>query len=110
MSLSPDRSCVSSEKGRRLMPNRRMVPICTYVAHAVVPTDEIAAAIQTRSRRSLNYNQPSQTPGPYIQGLAPSACTFLTRVSGNKAGGCPDSESDDEEKTLPRLLYKSFVY
>jgi hypothetical protein len=58
--------------------------------------NETATETQTPSRRSLNNSQPSRAPGPHIQGLAPSVRTFLTRVCGNEAGGCPHSESDDE--------------
>jgi hypothetical protein len=57
----------------------------------------INAAIQTPSRSRSNNNQPYRTPDPSIQGLAPTVRTFLTRMFGNEAGNCPDSESDDEE-------------
>jgi hypothetical protein len=40
-----------------------------------------------------------------IQGLAPSVRTFLSRVSGNEAGDCPDSESDDEEEKPSQGFY-----
>jgi hypothetical protein len=53
----------------------------------------------------LNNNQPSRTPHPYIQGLAPSVRTFLTRVSGNEVGDCPDSDSDNEEENPSQGFY-----
>jgi hypothetical protein len=71
---------------------------------------ETATSIQTPSRRSLNNNQPSRTPGPHIQGLAPSVRTFLTRVSGNEAGDCPHSESDDEEENLSQGFYTNPLF
>jgi hypothetical protein len=74
------------------------------VAAVVLPMNETATAIQTPSQSRLNNNQPSRTPGPHIQGLAPSVCMFLTRVSGNEAGDCPHSESDDEEETRPKAF------
>jgi hypothetical protein len=67
--------------------------------------NETTTAIQTPSRSCLNDNQPSRIPGPHIQGLAPSMRTFLTRVSGNEAGDCPLSESDDEEENPSQGFY-----
>jgi hypothetical protein len=72
--------------------------------------NETATAIQTPSRRILNNNQPSLTPGPHIQGLAPSVCTFLTRVSGNEAGDCPHSESYDKEENLSQGFYTNPLF
>jgi hypothetical protein len=80
------------------------------VAVVVLPMNETATAIQTPSRRSLNNNQPSRTPGPHIQGLAPSVRTFLTRVSGNEAWDCPHSESDDEEEDPSQGFYTNTLF
>jgi hypothetical protein len=73
-------------------------PRVSDVTAVVLPMNETATPIHTPSRRSLNNNQPSRTPGPHIQGLAPSVRTFLTRVSGNESGDCSHSGSDDEEE------------
>jgi hypothetical protein len=85
-------------------------PRCTDVAHVGVPTNTIAAASRNPSQSSSNNNQPSQTPQTYIQGLAPSMHTFLTRVSGNKAGDCPYSESDNEEENPSQGFYANSLF
>jgi hypothetical protein len=76
----------------------------------VLPVNETATAIQTPSRMILNNNQPSRTPGPHIQGLAPSICTFLTRVSGKEAEDCPHSESDEKEENPSQGFYTNPLF
>jgi hypothetical protein len=85
-------------------------PRVSDVAAVVLPMNETSTAIQTPSRRSFNNNQPSQTPGHHIQGLAPSVRIFLTRVSGNEAGDCPHSESDDEEEKPSQGFYTNPLF
>jgi hypothetical protein len=56
-------------------------PRCIDIAPGCFPMNGIAAASWNPSRSSSNNNQSSRTPDPYMQGLAPSVHTFLTRVS-----------------------------
>jgi hypothetical protein len=85
-------------------------PRVSDAAPVVLPMNETATVIQSPSRRSLNNNQPSRTPGPHIQGLTPSVHMFFTRVSGNEAGDYPHSESDDEEENPSQGFYTNTLF
>jgi hypothetical protein len=76
-------------------------PICTAADPIGVPMNAITDSGRTPSQSRSNNNQPPQKHHPYIQGLAPSVFSCLTRVCGNEVGDFPDSENDDDEEENP---------